>query len=498
MYLMSRDKCREMDKKAIESIGIPSIVIMENAANEVYLRIREIGKSFVIICGIGNNGGDGLAIGRKLILNNKDVHFVIVGSIDKCTDDFNLNYNIVKNIGGNIYFINNIDELEILRNIINSNEVVIDSIFGVGLNKTLNQFYIKLIDIINNSGKNIISIDVPSGLECDIGIPKGNAVKASTTYTFEVIKKGFINYHALEYLGRLEVIYIGIPEEIKKSVSEEVYILKENEYKNMINKRKIYGHKGDYGRAVIFAGSEGFTGAAYLSAQSCIKTGAGLTTLVTTSNVQEILSSLLIEAMTANFGEKERMDKLIKSADAIAYGPGLPNEKYYEELLMYISNESQSCIVVDAEGINILARRPDILEKLKGRMILTPHPGEMSRLIDRSIEEIESNRISIAKEYAEKYKCIVLLKGYNSIITDGEKVYINTTGNSKMASGGSGDCLTGIIVSLLAQGHEPLKSALIGAYVHGKCGELAGRDKYSITATEIIEEIQTTINNLIM
>lgn len=498
MYIMTRDGCRNMDKRAIDTMGIPSIILMENAANEVYLRVKDLGQSFTVICGSGNNGGDGLAIGRKLVLANKEVDFIIISPRDNYTNDFNVNYNIVDNMNCKISFVKDISDIHNFKEIIRANEIIIDSIFGIGINKNLNQFYKEVINVINESRKNIIAIDVPSGLDCNTGTPMGKAVKATTTYTFEVIKLGFINYKSFKYLGNLEVISIGIPNEVKKLISEEGFILEENDYKSMIRKREIYEHKGDYGRAIIFAGSKGFTGAAYISTEACLKTGAGLTTLVTPVDVQDILSSLLIEAMTLNFNEDEKVKKLINTANAIAYGPGLSSDKFYEDFLLYISKESNCYIVVDAEGINILARRPDILESLKGRMILTPHSGEMSRLVNKSIAEVESNRINIAKEYAKKYESIVLLKGYNSVITDGENVYINTTGNSKMSSGGSGDCLTGMIVSLLAQKHSPLESALIGAYIHGKAAETVGIGKYSITATEIIEAISIIIHNIIM
>ena len=268
----------------------------------------------------------------------------------------------------------------------------------------------------------------------------GGAIKAKTTYTFEVVKLGFINYNSFKYLGDLEVVPIGIPDEVKDSINEGITILEDYSYKEIIRKREIYGHKGDYGRAVIFAGSKGFTGAAYLATKACLKTGAGLTTLVTPKDIQDILSGMLIEAMTSNFNEEEKVEKLITTANAIAYGPGLQSSREYEDFLLYISKKGNCHLVIDAEGINILSRRPEILDRLKGRMILTPHPGEMARLVGRSILEVESDRINIAKEYAKKYESIVLLKGYNTVITDGEKVYINTTGNSKMASGGSGDC----------------------------------------------------------
>lgn len=498
MYIMTRDGCKMIDQKAIDTIGIPSIVLMENAASEVFLRIKNLAQSFTVICGSGNNGGDGLAIGRKLVVAKKEVHFVIISPRENYSNDFNVNYKIIESMNCKISFVKDISDIHNLKKIINSNEIIVDSIFGIGINKELDDFYKEVIKSINDSEKNIIAIDVPSGLDCNTGNPMGGAVKAQTTYTFEVVKLGFINYGSFKYLGNLEVIPIGIPNEIKDSINEGIRILEDDDYKNIIRKREIYGHKGDYGRAIIFAGSKGFTGAAYIATKSCLKTGAGLTTLVTPKDIQDILSGMLIEAMTSNFNEEEKVEKLITTADAIAYGPGLQSSREYEDFLLYISKKSNCYLVIDAEGINILSRRPDILERLKGRMILTPHPGEMARLVNKSIAEVESDRVNITKGYAKKYESIVLLKGYNTVITDGENVYINTTGNSKMASGGSGDCLTGMIVSLLAQKHSPLESALIGAYVHGKAGEITGKNKYSITASEIIENISTIIHNIIM
>lgn len=498
MYIMSRNGCKMIDKKAIEIIGIPSIILMENAANEVFSRIKDLAQNFTVVCGSGNNGGDGLVIGRKLVLAQKEVHFIIISPRENYSNDFNINYNIIENMNCKISFIKDIKDIHKLKEVINSNEIIIDCIFGIGINKELNEFYKEIIEVINDSKKDIIAIDVPSGLDCNTGNPMGGAIKAKTTYTFEVVKLGFMNYSSFKYLGNLEVVPIGIPNEVKDSINEGMIILEDDYYREIIRKREIYGHKGDYGRAIIFAGSNGFTGAAYLATKACLKTGAGLTTLVTPKEIQNILSGMLIEAMTSNFNEKEKVDKLISTANAIAYGPGLQSSKEYEDFLLYISKNSNCHLVIDAEGINILSRRPEILDTLKGRMILTPHPGEMARLINKSISEVESDRINIAREYAKKYESIVLLKGYNTVITDGKNVYINTTGNSKMASGGSGDCLTGMIVSLLAQKHSPLESALIGAYVHGKAGEISGKSKYSITASEIIENISTIIHDIIM
>ena len=496
MYVMSSERCKNIDNETVKEFNIPSILLMENAASEVFSRIKEYEGRFTVICGVGYNGGDGLAIGRKLLQYNRDVHFILINPNEKYSDDCYTNLNIVRKLTDNIYYVKSKSQIKELQLIIKNSNVIIDAIFGIGLNRELNDFYKLIIESINNSKKQIISIDVPSGLDSNTGKPLGSSIKANLTYTFEVIKKGFIEYSSLEYLGQLKVISIGIPKQVKERNSEDIYILDESEYKKKMINRNVYGHKGTYGRAILFAGSMGFTGAAYITTQSCLKTGAGLTTLVTPEECQAILSSKLIEAMTTNFDDKENIKRLLENANSIAFGPGIKSNKENEENLLWIINNSKSNLVIDAEGINILGRRNDILKKLSGRAILTPHHGEMATLTGKSIDYVEKNRITLAKEVARDNNCVILLKGYNTIITDGKLVYINKTGNSKMATGGMGDCLTGIITSLLAQGYDLLNSALIGAYVHGKAAEEEGQDKCCVLASDVINKISKIINTL--
>lgn len=497
MYIMSSYSCKEIDKYAIEQLKIPSIVLMENAANEVYLRIKNDYNKFLIICGTGNNGGDALAIGKKLLINNQEVKFIIINPKKNYSKDFNTNYEILKNLNADINYINSFDGINELRNILKEYEVIIDGIFGVGLNKELNKFYCKLIDEINLSNKKIISIDVPSGLDCDKGIPLGNSIKANSTYTFEVIKKGFLNYKSIEYLGKVEVMSIGIPEEVKEKFDEHVYILNDEYYNGLVNKRIVYSHKGNYGKCVLVAGSLGFSGASYICAEACVKAGAGLTTLITTEECQKVVSSQLIEAMTINYKERDRIKNIIESYDVIAFGPGIRGDEEDKIILENIINNSDNPIVIDAEGINMLSKDKNLSLILTNRAILTPHLGEMSRLTNISINQIEEDRVNIAKKYAKDNKCILVLKGYNTIITDGNEVYINSTGNSKMATGGMGDCLTGIITSLIGQGYNKLNAALLGVYLHGRCGDLVSKDKYSVLATDVIEKIPFVMNDLI-
>lgn len=496
MYIMSKKNCSNIDKQTIDEYNMPGIILMENVAEQIFRNIRTLGNRYIIFCGNGNNGADGLAIGRKLIFDNKDVLFILLKPRKNPTEEFQVNFNILKSLKVNMMIIDDIDKLDEIQHLIEDFPIVIDSIFGIGLDRKLNDFYFKIIDIINNSNKKIIAVDVPSGLDADSGRPLGSAVKAHITYTVEVIKKGFIEYSALEYLGDLKVIQIGIPENVKQANNENIYALSRESYRNKLIKRKIYGHKGNYGRAVLVAGSIGCLGAARLATESCIRSGAGLTTLITSSEGRKLLSGSLVEGMLATFEDNEKVKYLLSKADAVAFGPGIKEDEESMKLLEEIIIDSPSSIIIDAGGINLLSKNKKCLCAVKDKVILTPHPGEMARLIGKDISYVEKNRIECSRAFAKQYKCIVLLKGYNTVITDGKNVFINKTGNSKMASGGMGDTLTGIITALVAQGYSNMDATLLGAYIHGLAAEYSARDRYSIIARDLIESIPFVMGTL--
>ena len=496
MYIMSKKNCSNIDKQTIDEYNMPGIILMENAAEQIFRNIRTLENRYIIFCGNGNNGADGLAVGRKLIFDNKDVLFILLKPRKNPTEEFQVNFNILKSLKVNMMIIDDIDKLDEIQHLIEDFPIVIDSIFGIGLDRKLNDFYFKIIDIINNSNKKIIAVDVPSGLDADSGRPLGSAVKAHITYTVEVIKKGFIEYSALEYLGDLKVIQIGIPENVKQANNENIYALSRESYRNKLIKRKIYGHKGNYGRAVLVAGSIGCLGAARLATESCIRSGAGLTTLITSSEGRKLLSGSLVEGMLATFEDNEKVKYLLSKADAVAFGPGIKEDEESMKLLEEIIIDSPSSIIIDAGGINLLSKNKKCLCAVKDKVILTPHPGEMARLIGKDISYVEKNRIECSRAFAKQYKCIVLLKGYNTVITDGKNVFINKTGNSKMASGGMGDTLTGIITALVAQGYSNMDATLLGAYIHGLAAEYSARDRYSIIARDLIESIPFVMGTL--
>lgn len=498
--VLSAEQCREMDKMTISDIGIPGIVLMENAASEVYKKIKEEGESFLIFCGKGNNGGDGLALARKLILNGKRVKVYIVSKDKIYTDSFKCNLAILENIGRSqkiVYITGDKDINDLLISDLENYDVTIDAIFGVGLNKNIDGVFRGVIDLINEYANYIAAIDVPSGLNSDTGVKMGIAIKADVTYTFEAVKKGFINYNAFEYIGHIEVLKIGIPDMVKGKLGKIINILEDDEYKRLIPKRKVYGHKGNYGRAVVIAGSRGFTGAAFITTECTVRAGAGLTTLVCPSKeLQNVLQSKVIEAMTVTMGD-EKIDNIIEKADAIAVGPGIGTGLDQYNMLKRIISKSDCPIVIDADAINILSDNKDLLLGLKGRCIITPHPGEMARFLNIEVKDVEADRIGIAKSTAEKYGIVVLLKGYNTIITDGSNVYINPTGNSKMASGGMGDALTGIINAFVSQKMSLIDSALFSAYIHGRIADDLSKESYIINARDIIENLPKKINEIV-
>lgn len=499
IHVLSSKNCRMQDKETIEGIGIPSIVLMENAALKIFYDIKNKGERFLIFSGTGNNGGDALAIARHLFEAGKEVIVYIVGNIKKLSSQSQVNLNVL----------NNIMEIKNIRNItdafedysaitqeVKKSDVIIDGIFGTGLNRDLKPMYVELINIINNYGNHKASIDIPSGLDCDTGKIYKSAVHADTTYTIENMKLGFLSYNALQYIGNVKIIKIGIPQKVKDMFSDNIYILEREEYKRLTPCRKIYGHKGNYGKSLIIAGKDSFTGAAFICTECTIRTGSGLTTLITHPDIKNVMASKLIEGMTMGLDD-EKVTEKIKSADSIAFGPGFGFSILEENFLKKVIENSNCNMVIDADGITILSKNKELFKKLKNRAVITPHPGEMARLADTTIERVESDRIGIAKSIASQYGIVVLLKGYNTIITDGIKTYINRTGSSKMASGGMGDALTGIINALLSQKMSPVNAAVLGAYIHGKTADTIAENSYIVNARDIILNLPKQIENIL-
>ena len=402
------------------------------------------------------------------------------------------------NIECNIININqdNTKVFEILRSYIKNNDVVIDCIFGTGLKREVGGIFKDIINIINENKNLTYAIDSPSGINATTGEILGVCINADKTICFEFYKRGFLKYETKKYIGDVIVEHIGIPEEILEKYDDKEYFTTIDFVKNNIKEKNKFSFKSDFGKVVMFAGSNGFSGAAYICSESAVKSGSGLVTVVCDEDIQEVLSCKLSEEMTVNFNEKDRLNKLIATADVIGFGCGMGENEETLEKLKFVLNNSNCPIVIDADGLNVIKNDIYLLKSHKSKIIITPHLGEMSRLTGKSISYIKENRIDVAKEFARENDLIVLLKGYETIITDGKLTYVNPTGNSSMANGGMGDCLTGIITSLIGQNMDIFKAVACAAYIHGYIGDILSEELYTVNATHIISKIPSIMKSL--
>ncbi|MGH4052696.1 MAG: NAD(P)H-hydrate dehydratase [Clostridium sp.] len=496
MKIATSHLMRSIDQYCIDVLGIPGIVLMENAALKVIKNISDNDKNFVIVCSSGNNGGDGFAVARHLLNKENHVEIFALGSEENISADALVNLNILKNMGVKIIKLNNNDDLETLKESIIRSDTTIDAIFGTGLSRQVKGIYSLAITIINENSKYILSIDVPSGFNCNTGKVMGNCIKSNKTVSFELYKKGFIGFGSDSFTGEVVIENIGIPKSVVDKFHKNEYLMDIDYIKNLIKKRNKYSHKGDYGRTLILAGSLGFTGAAYISTQAAVRSGAGLVTLCCDDSIQDILSAKLVEAMTAPSNDEKKLDSLILKSDCIAIGPGLGNNPVTLNLLKKVLLNSKCPIVIDSDGLNVLEGNLELLKNKNCNIVLTPHMGEMARISGYSIDEIKENKIDIAKNFAKNHNVVLLLKGFNTIITDGNTLLINPTGSSAMASGGMGDCLTGIIASLISQGYDILTAACVGAYVHGYCGDKLSKKMFCVNANHILEALPYVIKEI--
>jgi NAD(P)H-hydrate epimerase len=498
---------KEIDRKTICETGIPGIVLIENAAIKTVQQIEESNISIknakvVVICGKGNNGGDGLAISRHLY--NRGAHITVIILCDRIciTGDALTNLMILENMGIEILYIDKDANLQDIKNIISLSELIIDAIFGIGIKGEITGIISDLIQHINTVSGYVVSIDIPSGLNGDTGQICGVCIKADETITFAFPKVGAIIHPGAEYVGKLSVVDISIPYSIVKQENIKLDLIEKEYIEELIPLRKSDSNKGDYGKILVVAGSIGMTGAAVLTSHTAMKSGSGLVTTAVPARINDILENKMTEVMTLplqdnNKGvlKKESINQILEAmsgGDVLVFGPGLSTKGDIIEVLNAIVQESRIPLVIDADGINALALNINILKKRNSPIIITPHPGEMARLAQIDIEGIKKNRIGIAINFAQKWGITVVLKGSRTIIADSQGyVYINPTGNPGMATAGSGDVLTGLIASFIGQGLNEKEAAIIGTYIHGLAGDKAVKRNgiHGIIASDIIEEI---------
>jgi hydroxyethylthiazole kinase-like uncharacterized protein yjeF len=502
-YALNSKKMKKIDDYTSEVIKIPSLVLMERAAYEVAAVIEsKIQKSdrILAICGMGNNGGDGIAAGRILYLKGYTVAILFIGDSEKATEQTKLQLKIAENLGIPIENNNKLGEYNI----------IIDAIFGIGLTREVTGIYADIIKEINQNDNMVFAVDIPSGISADDGSIKNTAVKADYTITFGWQKQGLLRYPGAEYAGDITVADIGFPEKALQQVKPDTFYYDSEDLKRLPI-RKNNGHKGTFGKVLVIAGSKGMGGAAYLSAKAAYKTGAGLVKVLTDAENRLILQTLLPEALFAAYNHTDGQKKLpaelmqmLEWATVIVIGPGLGQSQPALDILKTVIMKAQVPVIIDADGINLLAKELDqvssetesrlnqLSKMLKDETILTPHLMEFSRLLNKPVEELGNNLIDTAGECSYNNKLIYTVKDARTVIAHQGQRYINRSGNHGMATGGSGDVLTGIIAALVAQGLKPYDAACLGVYIHGLAGDFAAKEKgsYSIIASDILDSIE--------
>ena len=487
MYLVTASEMQAMDRQTIESFGLPGIVLMENAgqgAARVCLDhfSAQLTQGVAVIAGRGNNGGDGFVIARCLARQGIRVTVYLLANAGQVKGDAATNLKLLSPL--QIPVIEMPDEADFASHQSELGEygLLVDAILGTGLKSDVKGYFQTVINFMNSLGKPVFAVDIPSGLNSGTGQPCGVCIRAQSTATFAFAKIGHHVFPGTDYTGRLEIIDIGIPAYITETVGPQHILLTKNLVRSYLNSRPGDAHKGHTGHLLVIAGSPGKTGAAAMTAISAMRSGAGLVTLGVPKSLNLVLEGQVLEAMTSPLPETttgaldsaamESIAGLASGKKCIALGPGIGQAPETRELVGQVITDCRIPIVIDADGLNNLVGQEQILLKCRAPVILTPHPGEMARLVDDTVAFVQHNRVTCARALAQKLNVHLVLKGAQTVIAhpDG-RVFINSTGNAGMASGGMGDVLTGIIAGLLAQGLTPEKAAHAGVYLHGAAAD---------------------------
>lgn len=516
MKLAYAAQMRQLDNRAIKDYGIPELVLMENAGIGTVQAIMETfgeleNRTVMIVAGQGNNGGDGLVIARHILQRGGFPTVFLMAESSKIKGAAAINLNILNNLDIPVYPIPNEERLQSLQNFLPECDLIIDAIFGIGLKRPVKGHFAGAIALINQTPVPVVSVDIPSGLDSDTGMPKPLSVRANLTVTYGLAKPGHFTGLGPAMTGALVVVDISIPPIVIEEADLQVEVLENHSVSCAIPYRRANSHKGTYGHLMVLAGSKGKTGAALLCARGALRSGVGLVTIITPDDLNQIFETALPEAMTfplagspggySTVADYQEIDQILKNKQALVIGPGLGQNIETGKLVSQLYQEQKLPMVVDADALNLLASDDSILAKHRGSRILTPHPGEFARLTGRTIDEIQANRLEIARNFAAKHNVVMVLKGPNSVIADPDgRVAINSTGNSALATGGSGDVLAGFIGSLLAQGQSPWQAATLGVYGHGLAADQLTEDndiQSGLLASEIADELPTVLSGLL-
>lgn len=483
-YLPNGEWMQKADRHTIEEIGIPSVVLMEHAACSMVNVLREEKfdcSDVLIACGSGNNGGDGFAIARLLYEQGCQVTVLFAGNESSMSEECKMQADIVRNLG--IPIVTELEEKEYT--------VVLDAVFGAGLNREITGHYRELIDRLNEMSGRKAAVDIPSGICSGSGQVLGTAFRAELTVAFQCEKLGCVLFPGKEYAGKVVTTDIGIDTAFMKEIQEICYTLDREDIAALLPKRKSNSHKGTYGKVLMITGSEGMAGAAYLSAKAAYTAGAGLVRIYTPESNRMILQQLLPEAIISPYEEynEYELENMLKWADIVCIGCGLGQSRKAVGLLKGAMQKCKVPCVVDADGINLLACHRELLREADMPVVLTPHMKEMSGIMGCSVAELQEERFAKVLQFTGQYPAVCVLKDARTVVAERTKgIFVNTAGNQAMAKAGAGDVLAGVITGLLAGGLEAYDAAVLGVYLHA-CGGDKAKERlgsYSVLAEDLI------------
>jgi len=503
MKILTAAQMRDFDRAAIETRGIRGAQLMERAGRAVAERAVRLAREapagdIVIICGRGNNGGDGFVAARHLAGRGFRVQVFLAAEREAVTGDAGENLGRLAEAG--------IEAVEVadaapVAAACRDAALVVDALLGTGLSGEVRGLAADLIRAMNEAGRPVLAVDVPSGLEADTGAELGVAVQAVETVTMGLPKLGLCLYPGMDRAGRLTVADIGFPPDLVAASPCAAELTEAAWVARLLPKRDRSAHKGEFGRLLVVAGSVGMTGAATLAAESALRAGTGLAYVGCPGSLNDILEVKLTEALTHPLPETpersldstglSRILELSEEMDVLAIGPGVSRHPGTAQLIRGLVAQGRKPFVLDADGLTACADEPSALEGAHAAAVITPHPGEMSRLMGISTGEVQAKRYEVAQAAARRFRAVVVLKGAYTIIAEGERTMINPTGNPGLATGGTGDVLTGVVASLLGQGLAPFEAAAAGAYLHGLAGDIAAerRGRASLIAGDLVEAL---------
>jgi NAD(P)H-hydrate epimerase len=512
--IVTASEMQAIDHAAIEQFGIPGLVLMENAGLAAASLLHEnvpdlVEKKILIVCGKGNNGGDGFVIARHLFIDDVQVDILLLGKRAQLKSDARINADIAFKMGIPIHEVTD-KNLNAQSHLIRHCHIIVDALFGTGLSKPAGGLYEKVIKKINTAKKYVFAVDIPSGIDSDSGHLIGPHIKANVTAALALLKRSHLLFPAADSMGEVQILDISIPHEAIEKQNIPVAWLEFDDIQSLIPQRSANTHKGEYGHTLVLAGSKGKGGAAGLTGLAALRTGAGLVTLAVPESCHQALEFNPLETMTVALPETKSgcvstkaIDIILeglKGKNALAIGPGLSTDKETVQLLEALLPQVECPLVIDADGINALGKSGKLIDQIRAETVLTPHPKEMSHLSGWSVKDILNQRIERASKYAQEHDVTLLLKGARTVVAyaDGT-VLINPTGNPGMATAGSGDVLTGLIAGLISQGLSAPSATSVGAFIHGMAGDIyvEANHEAPLIASDLLDKIPEAIKRIL-